>query len=127
MRLGYSIVFVSDMERSVAFYRDLLGLPVRFESTHWTELATEGATLALHLSDQPVVAKDPAEQEAAGSCRPGLQVPDLDALHQRLVAHGVECLQEPKEVFGSRVALYLDPDGLPISVGEHRPDAQWEK
>jgi hypothetical protein len=28
--------------------------------------------------------------------------------------------QEPKEVFGARIASYLDPDGLSISVGEER-------
>ena len=52
MRIQYSILFVSDMQRAVAFYRDVLGLPLRFESPHWTEFATEGASLALHLADQ---------------------------------------------------------------------------
>ena len=28
--------------------------------------------------------------------------------------------REPKEIFGSRVAQYGDPDGLAISVGEER-------
>jgi lactoylglutathione lyase len=120
MRVNYAIVFVSDMERSVAFYRDVIGLPLRFESTHWTEFATEGATLALHLSEEPGVPKARAKGEAPGSCRPGLSVPNLDEFHQRMVANGVACLQEPKVVFGSRVAQYSDPDGLTISVGEHR-------
>jgi predicted enzyme related to lactoylglutathione lyase len=48
------------------------------------------------------------------------QVPDLDAFHRRMVEHGVACLEEPRDVFGSRIALYADPDGLPISVGEER-------
>jgi catechol 2,3-dioxygenase-like lactoylglutathione lyase family enzyme len=30
--LSHTIIFVSDMARSVAFYRDILGLPLRFES-----------------------------------------------------------------------------------------------
>ncbi len=30
MRLNYSIVFVADMARSVQFYRDVLGLPLKF-------------------------------------------------------------------------------------------------
>jgi len=50
MRLNYAIVFVSDMKRAVSFYRDVLGLPLRFDSPGWTEFATEGATLALHLA-----------------------------------------------------------------------------
>jgi predicted enzyme related to lactoylglutathione lyase len=47
-------------------------------------------------------------------------VADLDAFHGRMVAHGVSCVQEPKAVFGARVAQYADPDGLVLSVGEER-------
>jgi len=32
MRLSYAIVFVSEMARSVAFFRDVIGLTLRFES-----------------------------------------------------------------------------------------------
>jgi len=32
MRVNYAILFVSDMKRSVLFYRDVLGLPLKFES-----------------------------------------------------------------------------------------------
>jgi catechol 2,3-dioxygenase-like lactoylglutathione lyase family enzyme len=32
MRLNYAIIFVGDMQKSVAFYRDIVGLPLRFES-----------------------------------------------------------------------------------------------
>jgi lactoylglutathione lyase len=119
MRVNYAIVFVSDMGRSVSFYRDSLGLPLRFESPHWTEFATEGATLALHLAEStPSMSADAGSR--AGSCRPGLSVPTLDEFHRRLMKHNVRCLQEPKDVFGSRVAQYADPDGLTISVGESR-------
>jgi hypothetical protein len=47
-------------------------------------------------------------------------VPSLDAFHQRMIERHVRCIQEPKDVFGSRVAQYADPDGLTISVGELR-------
>lgn len=122
MRLNYAIVFVSDMRRSVSFYRDVLGLPLRFESPGWTEFATAGATLALHRSDLPARENDPPLPARAGRCRPGLGVPDLTTFHRRMVEHGVPCLQEPKEVFGARIAQYLDPDGLPISVAEARQE-----
>ena len=120
MRVNYAIVFVSDMKRSVAFYRDVLGLPLRFESPGWTEFATDGATLALHLSAATQAAADDPKQVPAGRCRPGLSVPDLDEFHRRMLARNVPCLQEPTAVFGARVAQYADPDGLAISVGEAR-------
>jgi lactoylglutathione lyase len=120
VRVNYAIVFVSDMKRSVSFYRDDLGLPLKFESPAWTEFATEGATLALHASEGPGVEKDNPRQVPAGRCRPGLSVPNLDEFHKRMVEQNVPCVQEPTTVFGARVAEYLDPDGLGISVGEER-------
>ena len=96
MRVSYAIVFVSDMSRSVAFYRDVIGLPLRFESPHWTEFATDGATLALHGSEGP------------------------GPFLKRMVDMKVSCIQEPTNVFGARLAQYLDPDGLGISVGARK-------
>ena len=120
MRINYVIVFVSDMKRSVSFYRDVLGIPLKFESPEWTEFATEGATLALHLSEGPN-SDSGTQKEPAGRCRPGLSVPNLDEFHKRMVERNVPCVQEPKAVFGVRIAQYTDPDGLAISVSEQRP------
>jgi lactoylglutathione lyase len=120
MRINYAIVSVSDMQRSVAFYRDVLALPLRFESPGWTEFSTEGATLALHAATGAGTGRDAAARLAPGRCRPGFGVADLDVFHRRMVASGVVCIEEPKEVSGARVAQYLDPDGLPISIGEER-------
>ncbi len=116
MRLNYAIIFVSDMKRSIAFYRDVLGIPLKFETPGWTEFVTEGATLALHASN--TVSPMEGEHPPAGYCRPGLSVPNLTEFHQRMVQHQVKCLQEPKVVFGTRIAQYVDPDGLGISVSE---------
>lgn len=117
MRVNYVIVFVSNMKRSVSFYRDVLRLPLKFESPGWTEFATDGATVALHASERS--GSDPNDaHEGAGSCRPGLSVPDLDAFHREMVEKNVPCIQAPEEIFGARVAQYVDPDGLTISVGE---------
>ena len=108
-KLNYAIVFVSDMGKSVAFYRDVLGFPLKFESPDWSEFATEGTTLALH----------PAGKNPAGSCQTGFSVEDLDAFHQQMQAQKVTCLQPPRmEEFGARLAVYADPDGLPFSVSE---------
>jgi lactoylglutathione lyase len=128
MRVNYAIVFVSDMKRSVAFYRDVVGLPLKFDSPEWSEFATEGATLALHKAGPPTdettrpsgdaAAIEP--EHSAGTCRPGLSVRDLDAFNSRMLDHGVICTQQPKDLFGSKIAQYLDPDGLAISVSEER-------
>jgi lactoylglutathione lyase len=120
MRVNYAIVFVSDMKRSVAFYRDVIGLPLKFESSHWTEFVSEGAILALHAAEGAASEPDNPQQVPAGRCRPGLSVPNLDEFHQRMIEKGVPCVQPPKAVFGARIAQYADPDGLVISVSEER-------
>jgi lactoylglutathione lyase len=119
MRVSYAIVFVSDMKRAISFYRDVIGLPLKFESPGWTEFATDGATLALHASSA-APAPDDSKQSPAGRCRPGLNVANLDEFHANMIAKNVVCIQEPKEVFGARIAQYADPDGLVISVSEER-------
>ena len=121
MRVSHAIVFVRDMQRSVAFYRDVVGLPLRFESPGWTEFATEGATLALHVSNGPnAVADRDSHHYPAGHYRPGIGVADINAFHKCMLENNVACVQEPIETFGAWIAQYLDPDGLPISISEDR-------
>ena len=112
----HAIVFVSDMARSVAFYREILGLPLRSESSEWTEFETPGSTLALHLADGPAT---PSQSMApAAQCQLGFSVEDIDAFHQQMIAKGVTCLQPPEEEDFGKLAEYADPDGLPFSVVE---------
>jgi lactoylglutathione lyase len=120
MRLDYAIVFVSDMSRAVSFYRDVLGLSLRFETSHWSEFATGGATLALHLTAVPAPAGGNPHDESAGRCRPGFSVENLDEFHARMLERNVTWLHEPRQVFGARIAQYLDPDGLVVTVSERR-------
>jgi len=120
VRVNYAIVFVSDMRQSVSFYRDVWGLKLRFESPIWTEFATDGATLALHASEASNSEQSDPLELPPGRCRPGFSVPSLDEFHERMVRMNVPCTQQPKEVFGVRVAQYLDPDGLVLSVSEER-------
>jgi lactoylglutathione lyase len=120
MKINYAIVFVSDMKQSVCFYKNILGLPLKFETTHWTEFSTVGVTLALHKSDVVNFVKDDPKMEPPGRCRTGFSVSNIDEFHKRMLEYGVECVQEPKEVFGAMIAQYLDPDGMVISVSEER-------
>ena len=65
-RLRYVIKFVADMDKAVKFYRDVLGLKVKFESPNWSEFVTGETTLALH----PASDKNPAEESSWVSLSP---------------------------------------------------------
>ena len=120
MKVNYIIIFVSNMKMSIGFYKNILGMKLKFETPEWTEFEVEGATIALHKSDIKNSNAPDSDKAVAGRCRPGLSVFNLDEFHKRMIDNNVTCFQEPKEVFGDRIAQYLDPDGLPISVSEQR-------
>ncbi|MEI8376066.1 MAG: VOC family protein [Planctomycetota bacterium] len=119
VEFSHAIIFVSDMARSIAFYRDVLGLPLRFESSDWTEFDTPGSTLALHLADDSSTTSSRQNSIQAGACNLGFTVEDIEAFHQTMVAKGVTCLQPPEvEDFGGKLAGYADPDGLPFWIND---------
>ena len=116
-KFAYSIVFVRDMAKSIAFYRDLLGLPLRSESPFWTEFGTEGCTLALHSAAEGTLPPVQQDQIPAGHMHTGFVVEDLDALAAKLAAAAVPLMRPIKtEDFGGRMGVWRDPDGVPVSV-----------
>lgn len=117
MRLRYAIVFVSDLQRSLAFYRDLVGLPLRDETRTSAEFDVGGATFAIHLAhvDAPAPHHPPM---LAGTCRLGFELDRLDSVHARLLAAGVPCLTPPEAEYDLRVGLYEDPDGVNFTLAE---------
>jgi lactoylglutathione lyase len=114
----YSILYVRDMSRSVAFYRDLIGLTVKLESPDWTEFDTAGCTFALHLAASIEPLPEPRPHAfPPGHSHPGFQVEDILDFARRMREAGVPCLSVPKlEDFGMRMGSWRDPDGIPVSV-----------
>lgn len=124
-KLNYAIIFVSNMERSIAFYRDVLGLPLKFDSPEWTEFDTAGTTLALHATPAAPLEGAGAKPSPAATCHPGFVVPNLGEFHRKMQEAGVRVIEPPKDQdFGGMLALYADPDGLPISIAEAPKSSQ---
>ena len=120
-KVDYIMVNVSDMNRSVAFYGDTLGLSVKFESPSWSEFQTGATTLALHQVPARVGSEGQAPTwPAAGTCSIGFSVEDLEATHRELTARGARFVLAPTEQVneGIRLAVCVDPDGLAISFAE---------
>jgi len=120
-KIDYTMIMVSDMPRSVAFYRDVLGFRLRFQSEFWSEFETDGTTLALHGGARPAARPAaPSDEKTAGTITIGLNVSNLDATVRMLKGQGVVFLLEPtlREGQGIRLAIFADPDGLPISLAE---------
>jgi lactoylglutathione lyase len=106
-RLNYVMKFVADMDKATAFYRDQLGLTLRFQSPGWTEFDTGETTLALH----PASAQNPA-----GSVQLGFGVADLQAFHREMTAKGVTFTAPPERLHGTYLARFVDSEGAEVSV-----------
>ena len=116
-RVDYVMVIVSDMTRSVQFYRDTLGISLRFESPYWTEFETGDTVLALHGGGKPTAQ---SSEPLAGTASIGFYVENLVRKYDELRAKGVRFSMPPtdREEEGIKLAVCLDPDGLPISIAE---------
>jgi len=120
-KIDYTMVIVSDMQKSVEFYRDKLGIPLKFQSPEWTEFATEGTTLALHGGGTRKEYQDTGDQsKAAGTCSIGFNVEDVDKTYEELKSKGILFVMPPtqREGEGIKLTVCLDPDGLPVSFAQ---------
>lgn len=119
-KVDYIMVVVSDMKRSVEFYRDTLGVPLKFESPEWTEFQTGATTLALHGANKKSASPAQDSSKVAGTCSIGFTVKSLEQTYSELRSKGVPFVMPPtaREGEGIKLAIALDPDGLPVSFSE---------
>ncbi len=115
--LSYVIVYVKDIEKAKAFYRDILGLAVKVDTPDWVELNTGSTTLALH-PDATLSDKRP---ETPGWPIVVFNVDDIQGAYEGLKASGVKFETEPQVCHeeGDSVgknASFTDPEGNKLSI-----------
>lgn len=122
MQSMITMVVVSDMDRSVRFYRDTVGLKLRFQSPDWSEFEVGGTTLALHGGGKPAPPPQGKEQ-FAGRASIGFNVENVDQTFEELKAKGARVVMPPREQAGEGIKLMvvLDPDGLGVSFSQSVP------
>ena len=124
-RLAYAILYVSDLERSIRFYRDVIGLPFRFGTESYAEFATEGAKFSLYARNQlpELIGREvPAEQAPWPQGEVVFFVEDVDAEYRRLVLAGVSVLAPPTDrPWGERTLHVADPDGNVVELARPKP------
>ena len=102
MQLAFLIEYVADMDRAVAFYRDTLGLELKFQTAAWSEFATGETTLALCPA---------SDANGAGTMQAGFTVPDIHQFYGEAMAKGVEFAEPPVAGEFGTVALMRDSEG----------------
>jgi predicted enzyme related to lactoylglutathione lyase len=107
MKLTYVIKYVGDMGQAIQFYKDQLGLTLRFQSPEWSEFETGETTLALHMA---------SPEHPAGTSQLGFGILDIDKFYTEKKDNGIEFTSPPSESFGSRIAKFKDSEGAECSV-----------
>ncbi|HWF30345.1 MAG TPA: VOC family protein [Mycobacterium sp.] len=110
------VVGVTDMDRALAFYCDLLGTEVVFE----TLISGEPFDAALRATrKQEGRVEKPARRGITGIHNLSLSVPDLNETHRRITtAAGYTPDQVPFEIGRVRMFFVKDPDGTPVEFIE---------
>ena len=145
MAFHHICIMVSDLERSLPFYQDLLGFKNRmFDVTQpgeWFDGKTiddilgvtnadtrivivvddDGAILELQQATNPLTAKTPdpyLRYGATGITELAITVHDIDAFFERVKAAGVETQTDYiwSPYPGTRSFLFYDPDGALIQA-----------
>ena len=114
------VLEVSDIERSLAFYRDLLGIPLKRELDHGgTDRWISGEHAALSWHDSFFhFALYKSKGAVTRDVQLGFPVGDLDGMHRVLVAAKVPVDVAPRDEPWGRTARYRDPDGNSVSLTE---------
>ncbi len=130
--LAHAAITVGDMDRSLAFYRDLLG----FRVLRTKDLGSAGKIVILDIAgkgelelfQRPNTMPTPEGYglpQTIGLWHLAIEVDDVAPEWERLEAHGVKPFGDPhyRRPGGSRCAHFLDPDGVIVEFIE--PASHW--
>jgi len=124
MKLGYTILYVKDVPRSVAFYEDAFGLSRRFvhEAGLYAEMDTGSTTLAfaaygLAKSNLPGGFQEHSLSRLPAGFEIAFIAADVPAAYDRALAAGAVSISGPSsKPWGQIVAFVRDRDGITVEL-----------
>lgn len=126
MKLGYTIIYVTNVPATVTFYETAFGLKERFmhESKLYAEMDT-GATVLSFSAEEAVdvgFVRNRREEPPAGweIC---FVTEDVPAAYEKAVAKGCEAVTAPHEVQWGQVISYVrDLNGCLVEIATPMPE-----
>ena len=115
-RIGNIILEVKDLDASIKFYHEILGMPIKNERRNWVDLGREsGGVLSLHPAS---ITTSHSTSSKENGILIGLTVGDLHSAMDELNSAKVEVFRDIQERQAGKNAVILDPDGYMISLFE---------
>ncbi|WP_194410519.1 VOC family protein [Microbacterium cremeum] len=112
----YPVLMTTDASAGAAFYREHFDFEVAFESDWYVSLRRGPWELAVLDASHPTI-PERFRGRSAGGLLLNLEVDDVDAVHDRLLAAGVPLVQPLRsEDFGQRHAIFAGPDDVLLDV-----------
>lgn len=112
-------LLVEDFNKSLAFYKDVLGLKVKSQEEGFAGFELEGTEMAIFQKEAATAMFPKKFMKPSGGFLIGFQVADLKKACQDLRNKEVEIFEGPKETpWGQKVAYFHDPDGHIWEISE---------
>lgn len=121
-RVDYVIRFVRDLDRSVEFYRDVLGMTVKVVGDGFVEFDIENLKFGLYEREKLPELIGSAPEAGGPDGEVVFVVEDVDAWAERLDTNGIEVISGPTDrLWGHRTVHLTDPDGLIVELAQEIP------
>jgi len=136
LRVCQTSFTVSDLDRSVAFYRDVLGFKLQhiaepsaaanpkvgmvtgFPNTRLRVALfnVDGHELELIQYVTPPGKRTAPERRDTGAAHIAFRVSDCDAAYRELLAKGVKFVSPPQDFGAAKACYFTDPDGITLEL-----------
>jgi len=111
-KLFANCLLVNDFDKSLAFYKDVLGLEVNTTEGKFADFKLEGTSLEIFEKEAAISMFPKEHMGQGGGVILAFQVEDVQKTCDELKSKSVEIFEEPKTTpWGQTVAYFKDPDG----------------
>lgn len=116
----YVVLLCKDIKAARAFYEDVMGFPVEFDSDRWVSFRVGATLLTLRPRGPSLAWDDGPMPSGSAAVQLAFRVPPpaVDTCHAELVANGVKIVRPPTDLpdWRHRTLFFRDPEDNVIEI-----------
>jgi lactoylglutathione lyase len=115
MKVKYATIIVDDMDESIKFYTEIIGLEIDSQYNPYP-----GLTITLLKGDgDAMIELIKNTENETGLFSVGIEVEDINATFKELKSKGAKITKEPMPITIGTIAFLEDPNGATIVLIQH--------